>query len=315
VAAVIVACVLISVPPAAATGTAPLPTKVTAKVSARHVLVGAEVKVSGAVTLAGVAGSRAVVLELRTANGWREVGRGTTSSTGTYTLPLPTDWYATHELRVVAPAIPLAEAGVSEVRTVDVTPAYHPGGSSSAWKRFPSHARWDPCTVVEYRTNLHRAPKGSLAQITRAFAIVHAATGVAFRRVGSTRKVPFSRAPEKRQFLTTGLVVAWTTPQVVPALAGETAGFGGAASRSVGGGPWQYIYGGISLDATQHLSGSNRASTAIVLLHEIAHVMGLAHVAASSQIMYPHLLPSHRARYEAGDLAGLQAVGAGQGCF
>jgi hypothetical protein len=314
VAAIIaVACVLISVPQAA-TGTGPLTTTVTAETSARSVVVGTEVTISGAVTPTDVDASRAVVLELRTANGWREAGRGSTDLAGTYTLQVPTDWYASHELRVVALGIPIAQAGVSDVQTVAVTPSYQPRGSSSAWKRFPSQARWDPCTVVEYRTNLHRAPKGSLAQIRRAFAVVHAATGLSFRRAGSTNKVPYSRAPEKQQFPTAGLVVAWTTPQVVPSLAGSTAGFGGSTFRSVDGGPWRYIYGGVSIDATQ-VAAPNGPRTSTLLLHEIGHVMGLTHVSAGSQIMHPYLLPSHRARYEAGDLAGLQALGAEQGCF
>lgn len=314
VALVASAFVLVSVPQAAATGSAPLTTSVTAATSSRQVVEGAQVTVSGAVTPVDVGTSRTVVLELGTANGWREVGRGTTDLTGTYTLQVPTDWYASHELRVVAPGTPTAESGASDVVAVDVAPLYQPQGSASAWKRFPSQARWDPCTVVEYRTNLHRAPKGSIAQVRRAFDIVHAATGLEFRHAGSTKKVPFSRAPDKRQFLPSGLVVAWSTPQVVPALAGSTTAFGGATYRTTDG-TAQYVYGGVAIDATSKGHSPKGAATLTLLLHEIAHALGLTHVSAKSQTMYDDVLPSHQGRYEAGDLAGLQAIGAEQGCL
>lgn len=298
-----------------AAGAGLLPTRVTAEPSATRVSVGAAVTVAGSVTPVDLPAPRQVVLELETATGWREVARGSTDQTGSYVLPLPTDWYATHRLRVVSPATQLAQAGASDVRSVDVTPTYDPRGNDSAWKRFPSRARWDPCSVIEYRTNLRRAPKGSRTQVARAFAAVHAATGLSFRPAGSTKKVPFSRGPESRQFLRAGLVVAWSTPRSVPALRGRTAGIGGATARSVNGGPWEYAYGGVSIDATQKLPGRKRTSLQSLLMHEIAHAVGLTHVSDRSQIMYPSLLRSHRAQFEAGDLNGLRAVGAEQGCL
>jgi hypothetical protein len=312
VAGLAVICSLVLSPSAAAAG--PLPTRVTADVSATSVVAGTAVTISGVVTPPGVAASRPVALELQTATGWRQVVSGSTDLSGAYTLQVPTDWYATHALRVVAPAIATADVGASDVKTVEVSPPYTPLGSPSAWKRFPTEARWNPCAVIEYRTNLRRAPKGALGQVTRAFALVHAATGLTFRRAGSTKKVPYSRGPQSKQFLPAGLVVAWTTPRVVSALAGGTAGIGGASSRSVNGGPWEYVSGGVSIDATQKLPGRKKAVRAL-LLHEIGHAMGLTHVGTKSQIMYPTLLRSHRDRYEAGDLAGLSAVGASQGCI
>ena len=303
------------VPVTGAAGAGPLPTRVTAEPSATRVQEGAAVTVAGSVTPVELAAGRAVALELETASGWREVARGVTDPTGSYVLPVPTDFYASHQLRVVAPATQLAQAGASDVRNVTVTPTYDPRGNESAWKQFPSRARWDPCSVIEYRTNLRRAPKGSQTQVARAFAAVEAATGLSFRRAGKTKKVPYSRGPESRQFLPAGLVVAWSTPRSVPALRGRTAGIGGATARSVNGGPWEYAYGGVSIDATQKLPGRKRTSLRTLLMHEIAHAVGLTHVSDKSQVMYPSLLRSHRARFEAGDLAGLRAVGAEQGCL
>lgn len=302
--------------PAAVAG--PLPTVVTAETSAANVVVGTKVTLSGTVTPPGLVDARPVVLQLQTATGWRELGRMATDSSGAFTFHVLIDWYGDHVLRVVAPATLELSEGASPPRTVSVTPTYAPRGSSSAWKRFASQARWDPCTVVQYRTNLRRAPKGALKLVTRAFSKVHAATGLTFHRAGRTKKVPFSGGPDRKQFLASGLVIAWTTPKVVRALAGSTAGVGGATSHSVNGGPWRYVYGGVSLDATQKLpvKGFREGrSVGSLLLHEIAHALGLDHVGEKSQLLFPVLQSTSRGRYEAGDLAGLRAVGAEQGCF
>jgi hypothetical protein len=78
------------------------------------------------------------------------------------------------------------------------------------------------------------------------------------------------------------------------------------------------VYGGVAVDATQRLPAKGFAagqSTGALLLHEIAHTVGLDHVGATSQLMYPRLQNTFKARFEAGDLAGLQAVGASRGCL
>lgn len=304
--------------PAAVAELGAVPTVVTAQPSSDAVVVGTEVVLSGVVTPPDALAPRTVVLQLQTATAWQELARMTTDATGAYTFNVPTDWYGDHVLRVVAPATALLPEGVSPLRTVSVRPTYTPRGSASAWKRFASKARWDPCSVVEYRTNLRRAPKGALKLVNRAFAIVHEATGLTFRHAGRTKKVPFSAGSDKKQFLASGLVIAWTTPKAVRALRGNTAGIGGATSRSVDGGPWRYAYGGVSIDVTQKLpvkGFGNGQSTGALMLHEIAHALGLDHVNAKSQLMHDTLQRTFKGRFEAGDLAGLRAVGAEQGCF
>jgi hypothetical protein len=297
---------------AAAESGGPIPTTVTGELSSARVTVGTEVTLRGTVAPPDLDAPRPAVLQTLTGTGWRELGRTATDAAGGYSFAVPTDWYGTHTLRVVAPATATYAEGVSPQRVVVVTPSYQPRGRPSAWRRYSTPARWDPCTVVSYRTNLRRAPKGSLKAVTRAFAALHAATGLTFRRAGSSRKVPFSGGPDRKQFGTSGLVVAWTTPRVVQELAGGAAGVGGSTAQSVDGGPWEYAYGGVAVDATEKLSARG---TRAVLLHELAHAVGLDHVDVRSQTMFPSLLSSHRGRYEAGDLTGLHAVGAAQGCL
>ena len=305
------------VPPGAASAGAPTPTVVTAVVSANDVRVGTAVTVSGMVTPPGP-DPRTVVLQLATATGWRPMGHARAGVGGDYEMAVPTDWYGPHVLRVVATSTATAAAGVSGDQTVSVAPSYTPRGRATQFSLFDTHARWDPCQTIGYRTNLRLAPPGSRKLVERAFKIVHAATGLRFQRLGATRKVPFSTGPDATQHLAYGLVVAWSTPRRVPELAGSAAGFGGATAQRTGDSPWRYVYGGVVLDARQKLpvrGFGNGASVGALLLHELGHTMGLNHVRATSQIMYPALQTTFRGRYEAGDLAGLHAVGAEQGCF
>jgi hypothetical protein len=50
------------------------------------------------------------------------------------------------------------------------------------------------------------------------------------------------------------------------------------------------------------------------MLHEMTHAVGLGHAAGAEQLMYPTVAQTP-ADFGAGDLTGLTAVGAGQGCF
>jgi hypothetical protein len=311
----VVALCLTTAPTAVSAG--PLPTTVTAQASATNVVVGSQVTLSGTIT-PDLLAARTAVLQLQTGTGWRDLASVGVAPTGAYGFAVPTDWYGDHVLRVFAPGTATYADGVSPASTVSVTPPYAPRGSASAWKPFSTLARWDPCTVVDYSVNLRRAPKGALGLVNRAFGAVHAATGITFRYAGRTKKVPFSRGPDSKQFPPSGLVVAWTTPKLVKALKGSNAGVGGSTARSSNGGPWRYVYGGVAVDATQRLPAKGfkkGQSTGALLLHEIAHAMGLDHVSDKKQIMYPSLQRGFKGRYEAGDLAGLHAVGAEQGCF
>ena len=61
---------------------------------------------------------------------------------------------------------------------------------------------------------------------------------------------------------------------------------------------------------------SNQAQPylATVLRHELAHALGLAHAAQPNEVMYPSVGRGSPTDYQAGDLAGLHAIGASAGC-
>jgi hypothetical protein len=51
-----------------------------------------------------------------------------------------------------------------------------------------------------------------------------------------------------------------------------------------------------------------------VLLHELAHAVGLGHVADETQLMNAVATPNSPTTYAAGDLEGLWELGAAAGC-
>ncbi|MDI6101800.1 matrixin family metalloprotease [Actinoplanes sp. NEAU-A12] len=192
-------------------------------------------------------------------------------------------------------------------------------------------ARWNPCGgVLDYRVNLDRAPKNSLAEVKTAFSRISAATGLRFRYAGTTSVIPQAAKGYNGTYPAgTDFVVAWATP-------GRHSTWlpSGARALGMGGGVWQSAYtasggaalmmveGAVVLNATSVKSmargfGAARGgTTGAVLLHEIGHAIGLAHPEQDdrSQIMY-HTITSKKAVWGAGDLAGLRKLGKSSGCL
>ena len=144
--------------------------------------------------------------------------------------------------------------------------------------------------------------------------MVYEATGLRFRYAGTTDRVAFSNRKPKGSPAT--VIVAWADERTVPLLAGGVAGLGGSSSRVIDGQAW-LRNGGVTLNRNARVKpGFGQGSTVgELLLHEIGHVLGLAHVDDPTQVMQPgRTLPGHD-RYQAGDLAGLRQAGAANGCL
>jgi hypothetical protein len=95
-------------------------------------------------------------------------------------------------------------------------------------------------------------------------------------------------------------------------LAGKVDGFGGS-SRTLEGRPLHYLTGRVVLEreafaemgARPHGEDHQRA----VVLHELGHVLGLAHVGDRNEVMYVHGV--RISDYGPGDLTGLKILGSG----
>ena len=180
-------------------------------------------------------------------------------------------------------------------------------------------ARWDPCTPIPYVVQAGWAPDGGRDDLAEALRRLTAASGLQFVDQGDTTELPSTaRAPYQparygRRWAP--LLIGW-----VPAESTDL-GLGGGVqgvSRSVAvAGPdgASIVSGQVVLDASSRLAPGFGPGTTDgeVLLHELAHAVGLGHVLDPTQVMYPQTTSSESA-FGAGDRAGLAAVGAAAGC-
>lgn len=165
-----------------------------------------------------------------------------------------------------------------------------------------SPIRWASCDAIPYYLDLAGAPRGWRRTVAGAFAKVSAASGYAFAFHGTTT-AGFQDAEN-------AIVLEWSDAARVPQLAGGTAGVAQTRWSSAG----QYVGGGVAMDRSL-LGWSPRTRSRVIhqiLLHELAHVMGLDHVDDRRQIMNP-VSYGDLTDYQNGDRAGLAAVGRNAG--
>ena len=200
-------------------------------------------------------------------------------------------------------------------------------------------ARFNPCEPIHYVLNPALAPPGGVADARAAIAQVSRATGITFIEdamtnetiVGGNRN-PYQ--PERYGPRWAPVLIVW-----------ERTGSGQSGEQAAGrGGPYVDRRGGVitsgvvglNVDAvTDRRTGAHPAdgfragrlgvgpigpegvTWGRVLLHELAHVMGLGHSSDRAQLMYPEATEQTTtvAEYGRGDLAGLRLLGREAGCL
>jgi len=176
---------------------------------------------------------------------------------------------------------------------------------------------WDPCRSIHYVINPAGGPPGATGLVEQAVARVEQASGLVFEYGGETDERPHWDSPVLPVLGTRRpVLVSWARPDEVPQLSGEVAGIGGSVPVGAGDGRLRYATGGITLDAASFAALATqpdgvREERAIVL-HELGHVLGLAHVADPGELMNAANLGL--LDFGPGDLAGLARLGAGR-CF
>jgi hypothetical protein len=178
---------------------------------------------------------------------------------------------------------------------------------------------YDPCRTIRVVENDALAPVGSQRIVEEATAAVASATGLRLVVDGSTDEAPTSqrplRDPGRYGRGWSPVLVAWTTPERVPGLSGHTAGLGGS-SRVVDelSGRSTYVTGTVALDTpvlTRILARPDGAAEVrAIVMHELAHVVGLAHVDDPRELMYAENVGQKV--FGPGDLTGLAALGRGR---
>lgn len=170
---------------------------------------------------------------------------------------------------------------------------------------------WSPCSEIPYVVNPDGAPDGWEELVEESVETIEEASGFVFDDRGLTDDRDFDRRSVSAG-AASPVLIGWADDQEVPALEGEVAGLGGSAWETRQVGPERFITGMVALDtdtfdrlAVQR--GGEQAMRAI-LVHELGHVLGLAHVDDDTQLMYGGNLV--RTDLGDGDLEGLARLGA-----
>jgi hypothetical protein len=272
--------------------------------------VGSTVSVSGHVS--GLALGNGVVLQQKVPGGWRNMSKARLDGNRNYRLTIPTWWLGSRSYRVITTSLlnTIIVGTPSAPWAVDVVPRYTPAGSSTQY-HYSTSARWDPCRTIGYRVNAAQTPSGAITDVKGAIDRLSQATGLSFVYRGTTTGIPQSGTngwyPADTQ-----IVVAWARPSQSSMLRLYSGAVGvGAAISSVS----RIIRGAVVLNSGHsYPAGFGPGKTrGDLVLHELGHAMGLGHIGASTQIMYPVLTPG-LARLGLGDLTGLERRGARLGC-
>ncbi|WP_244524870.1 matrixin family metalloprotease [Trujillonella endophytica] len=176
---------------------------------------------------------------------------------------------------------------------------------------------YDPCRPIHYVIRPDNAPPGADSLVHEAFARVSTVTGLQFTYDGATDegdtddREPFQ--PDRYGDRWAPVLVSWQTEIENPEFATDVAGMAGSTYVEPTGGPRVFVSGMMALDATAFAlmlaDPAGIASARAIVLHELGHLVGLAHVPDQSQIMYRE--STAVADFAPGDLSGLAQLGQG----
>ncbi|MBS3940116.1 MAG: hypothetical protein KG028_04065 [Actinobacteria bacterium] len=210
----------------------------------------------------------------------------------------------------------------------DVPHRAGPGGDAAdgfaVWARNDDGRpiRWDPCTPIDLVVAPAGAPESGREDLERALDEVAGHSGLQFRVVGETDERPADQRdayqPDRYGHRWAPVLVAWAQPHE-NGLSLRDSDRGLAIPVAVGrAGARVYVTGQVVLNAErQDLRsgfGDRADAWGSTLLHELSHLVGLAHVSDPEQLMAVHP-GSGPVELADGDRAGLAAVGADHGCL
>lgn len=178
---------------------------------------------------------------------------------------------------------------------------------------------FDPCRPFHYVMSVAGAPPDALELIRAAIKRVSTATGLKLVYDGPSLELPTKERkpyqPEEYGVAWAPVLIAWSNETSFPDLAGYIAGVSSPQAVFAPSGKLVYVTGQVVLDG-QQLSQKevpDRAQVEAILLHELGHLVGLAHTSDQSQIMYSESQFNVQ-DYADGDRRGLALLGR-QACF
>lgn len=177
--------------------------------------------------------------------------------------------------------------------------------------------RHDPCRPLHWVLAPAGMPAFAEPEVMAAVADIQSRTGLEFVYEGTTTEVASFERPLIQEEYGDGfapIIIGWSDATASPDLAGTVSGVGGATALPGPYGDQRYLRSGtVILDAgdlTSYLASSGGAlQVRAIIMHELAHVLGLGHVEDASQLMYG--TNDRQQTWGEGDLAGLAVAGAG----
>ena len=186
--------------------------------------------------------------------------------------------------------------------------------------------RWNPCEPIHWAVNLEGAPSGAATDVRQAVDAVSRATGIRFVFDGESTVT--ARAQLGSRFIDDAqpdgwrpLLIAWASDGFLRELSDKPNLLGvGIPHEGNGEFASQYVSGLVILNREPelglHPGFGGIYAEGVVLLHELGHVMGLAHVKDPRQVMYSGKWPQlGTTAFGDGDLEGLRLLGRSAGCM
>lgn len=183
-----------------------------------------------------------------------------------------------------------------------------PSANAAYFRKGIRYHGWNPCEPIKYAVHAQRATQAHIDSMNTAIRQVEDASGFDFQYIGLATgslntttdiDIPAGAA----------VVIGFSDAGATPALAGNSIGIGGYKGSTKPAHPadGEVTYldtGGFAIaDITDVEPGDELLTT---FVHEISHMLGLAHVLASGEIMRPVLTP--QTAFGNGDLNGLYSM-------
>jgi hypothetical protein len=208
-------------------------------------------------------------------------------------------------------------------------------------QRTGAPTRYNPCEPVRYVVNPDMSPPGAMEALDQAVAEVSKASGLTFEKVGTTTETVSLRLPAEEQFLYAlpydteafadfyqavynrpshqpqrygdrwaPVLIGWSAfEELGVAYSHQILGLGASEPHDVGpvGETTTFVSGTVMMNVSapfRNLKG--------MLMHELGHVVGLAHVDSRDEVMYSET--KRQDHWGEGDLEGLRRLGKKAGC-
>jgi hypothetical protein len=174
--------------------------------------------------------------------------------------------------------------------------------------------RWSPCNTIHYTINMGGYDDSFRPVIDQAVERLEAATGLSLLAAGDTTFMPTDAAKTSFAPGDGELVIALGDEVQSTLVPGQVVG---KTIINFPGNAAVIVRASVVIDMGDIGNKPPWSGTGVgpVLMHELAHAVGLDHVPDRTQLMNAVASPSGPTTYAAGDLTGLWQVGAAAGCL